>query len=300
MTEHVAIVGGAGFLGTALAREWTALGAHVVVTSRSGKQLAGTQGVRWDPALEATPAEVSQATILYNLAGENIGASRWSASKRAALRESRVRTTERIVASISAQTRVLVNASAISAYPGDGTRHAEGELVVPRADASFIQQMTFAWERAAMTAADKTRVVVARIGMVIGTSGMLDGMLPLFHARVARRLGSADTPVPWIDVLDVVRLLVFVAGNDQARGPMNFTNPQAITFEEFSAHVQRLLGVRSLVGLPAWAIRLALGRDASRLVLARHVAPPERALALGFVFEAMDVERSIARALGLG
>lgn len=298
MSEHIAIVGGAGFIGTALACEWAAQGAHVVVTSRSGKPVAGAQAVRWDPALEPTPTEVSQAGVIYNLAGENIGASRWSAAKRAALLDSRVRTTERIVQSISPRTRVLVNASAISAYPGDGSHHPEGGLVVPGDEASFIQRMTWAWERAALAAQDRTRVVVARIGMVIGTSGMLDSMLPLFRARVARSLGAPGTPVPWIDVRDVVRLLVFVASHEQARGPMNFTHPQPVTFEAFSAHVQMQLGITSLVGLPAWVIRMALGRDASRLVLARHVAAPERALALGFRFTEMDLAHAIARALG--
>ena len=76
--RDVAIVGSAGFIGTALAYEWAAHGARVVVTSRSGKPVAGAQAVRWDPALEATPTEVSNARLRGKIVAATRGRKRRS------------------------------------------------------------------------------------------------------------------------------------------------------------------------------------------------------------------------------
>jgi hypothetical protein len=294
----VAIVGGTGFLGRRLARAWVQEGANVTVTSRSPwTPPPSVEHVRWDPAQHAVPASVTGADVVYNLAGENIGASRWSAKKRASLYSSRVDTTRKLVDAFGTATRVLVNASAISAYPGDGRERDEGAPVPLESHASFIQQMTFAWEREALRASPARRVVLPRIGMVIGPEGMLAGLLPLFRARVARFVGPKDAPIPWIGADDAVRLLVFVVQETRVAGSINVTAPTPVSFEEFSACVQRALGVRSLCGIPAWLVRLLLGRHAGALVLARHIAPPRKALACGFRFNVTDIEPAIVRAL---
>ncbi|MBL8954559.1 MAG: DUF1731 domain-containing protein [Myxococcaceae bacterium] len=243
------------------------------------------------------PSALADCRLVYNLVGENIGASRWSEAKKRALRESRIVSTSKLVEALSSNTEAFLCASAVSAYPGDGTPCAEDTRPPATPQPSFIHAMTREWEAVALEASPNTRTVLLRVGMVIGDEGMLGGVLPLFRARVARHLGSPEVELPWVDPRDVARLLVFLAENPQASGAFNVVAPERTTISEFSEIVQGELGIRSWLGLPAWVVRLFLGTDASRLVLARYDARPERALSLGFRFEHTTLRDSIRAAL---
>jgi hypothetical protein len=287
-------------LGRALARAYAERSALVFVGTRGAsapRDAAGIERVHWDPLHEPAPPVVASCDTVFNLIGENIGASRWSDSKKRALRESRVVSTRRLTAAFGAQNRVFVCASAISAYAGDGSTCVEAVANTSTANASFIHAMTREWEAAALEAAGRVRTILLRVGAVLGEAGMLDGMLPLFRLRVARHLGDPKLPIPWIDARDAVRLAVFLAEHSSARGPYNVVSPSLARFAELSEVVGSELGVRSRLGLPAWAVRLALGNDAAQLVLARYDARPVRALELGFRFDHSDLRESVRFAL---
>ena len=99
----VVIAGGTGFLGQPLAQMLAAEGREVVVLTRgardSGRNGTGTaksriRFVTWDPNVErgTWAAEVEGAAVV-NLAGESIGARRWSAAQKQRIVESRVQAT---------------------------------------------------------------------------------------------------------------------------------------------------------------------------------------------------------------
>lgn len=295
---RVFIAGGTGLIGQQLVAAWRARGADVVVSSRQHRPSEpGIEYVAWDPAADPAPAaELRRCDIVYNLIGESIGASRWSRAKRRSLRDSRIDSTRKIAAALGGKTRVFINASAVSAYPGDGTEHPEDRPVPLPEAPSFINAMTHDWEQAASQADAAIRVVIARIGVVIASEGMLAGVLPLFRWRVGRFLGSPDTPIPWVDVRDLTRLLVHIAETD-GTGSFNLVGPSSPRFGEFAEVVQAVIGRRSWFGLPAPVVRTVLGQHASELVLARYQVRPDRVLASGFVFEHTDLHRSIRDAL---
>lgn len=145
---RVFIAGGTGLIGQQLVAAWRARGAEVVVSSRRRRpDEPGIEYVAWDRAAEPAPAATLQrCDIVYNLIGETIGASRWSRAKRRALRDSRIESTRKIAAALGGRTCVFVNASAVSAYPGDGVEYPEDRPVPLPAVPSFINAMTHDWE----------------------------------------------------------------------------------------------------------------------------------------------------------
>ncbi|MBM4246816.1 MAG: NAD-dependent epimerase/dehydratase family protein [Deltaproteobacteria bacterium] len=145
--RRVFIAGGTGLVGRELVAVRLERGAEVVVGSRRPRPpVPGLSFVVWDPATDPAPAgEVQRCDVVYNLIGETIGASRWSRAKRPKLLRSRVDSTAKIVAAFGGRTTTFVNASAVSAYPGDGVEHDEAEPVPWPEAASFITTMTHAW-----------------------------------------------------------------------------------------------------------------------------------------------------------
>jgi uncharacterized protein (TIGR01777 family) len=300
--KRIAIAGGTGFLGRQLIGDLLAHDNHVIVLSRSSRKPSNlpekVQFATWNAATDPPPHDaLDGADIVFNLVGENIGAGRWSSRRKSEISRSRLETTTKIVNALGPRTSVLINASAISFYPGDGRRYPE-DGPVPLGS-GFIQNMTHEWERSAWQAQGKgpIRVVLARIGMVLGEEGMLKGMLPLFRWCMGKYLGDIDAQVPWIHVEDVSRLLGFLAERPDACGAFNVSNPHPIVFSQLSAEVQRLMNRRSFVGLSSNVIRLILGPDASDLLLARHDLLPTKALNLGFSFLHDDPRATIADSL---
>ena len=104
---------------------------------------------------------------MIHLAGENIGAERWTAARRRRIRSSRIASTELLCGALAGLKRppaVLVSASAVGYY-GD----VEGTVdeSAPAGD-GFLAEVTAAWEQAAEAArAAGIRVVHARLGPVL-------------------------------------------------------------------------------------------------------------------------------------
>ncbi len=298
---RVFIAGGTGLIGRGLRAAWLARGAEVVVGSRNpppDEAAKGLRFVRWNSPLDSTVVdEIGACDIVYNLIGENIGAKRWSAAQRDELRRSRIESTEQILRALTPRTKVLLNASAVSAYPGDGKSYSESQPIPEPSRPTFIHQMTRQWEASASAAPNSVRTVLLRIGVVLGESGMLTGILPLFRWRIARYIGAPELPVPWVDIRDLTQMLVFLAEHESARGAFNLVGPNPTPFGDFSRQIQLELGIKSWIGLPHWLVEWILGKDASALVLAHYEVRPERILALGFKFNHTDLSECLHHAL---
>ncbi len=90
----IVIAGGSGFLGAPLARRLIARGDDVAVLSRDLSKVKAGRGVRWDGITPGPwTAEIDAADLVVNLAGENVGAGRWTAARKRRLIKSRVEAT---------------------------------------------------------------------------------------------------------------------------------------------------------------------------------------------------------------
>lgn len=286
----VLITGGAGFLGRPLAAELVAGGYEVVVLSRDPRRVSGlASGVgveRWDGSTAQGWGGLADGAFgIVNLAGDNIGAGRWTPAKKRRIRDSRLRAGAAVVAAVSAARRkpsVLVQASAVGYY---GNRGDEMLSEASPPGQGFLADTCLAWE--ASTAAVEelgVRRAVARTGIVLSLSG---GALPKlvlpYRLLAGGPMGDGRQWMPWIHLADEIAGLRFLLERDGARGPFDLTAPQPLTNAEFGATVGAVLHRPSRLRVPAFALRGLLG-EMSDLVLDGQRALPTRLLDLGFGF----------------
>ena len=152
----VFMTGGTGFVGTALARTLVDAGMQVTVLCRYGENPPGLpEGAapfEGDPPRPGPwQDEAARHDTFINLAGASIF-SRWTKRQKALIRESRMATTENLVAAVGKRGKkstTLFSTSAVGYYGFTGddelTEHA------PAGD-DFLARIAADWERAARKA----------------------------------------------------------------------------------------------------------------------------------------------------
>src|SRR5262245_30138996 len=153
-TMKILVSGSTGLIGKALISSLTGAGHEVIrlVRSRPGP---GERDVQWDPAtgrLDSSRLEGLDGAV--HLAGESIAQGRWTAEKKARIRNSRVQGTQLLAEALAQRARrpqTFICSSAIGYY---GNRDSE----IVREDSSpgsgFLPEVCREWEAAAKPAAD--------------------------------------------------------------------------------------------------------------------------------------------------
>jgi uncharacterized protein (TIGR01777 family) len=297
--RRVLVTGATGSIGRRLVSRLQSDGHDLVATSREAGRAEKTLGpsvqcVAWDYTREVFPAEaLEDVTAVYHLMGENIGAGRWTRRKKKALRESRIVSTQKLVAALPDTVTDFLCASAIGVYPGNSDDAFDEDSTLP-APSSFMTQLCHDWEEAAGQARTATRrAVLLRIGVVLGEEGMLASLVPLYRTGLGGPLGDGRQLLPWIHVDDVVEMMRFVLGRADLTGPINLVGPQPLPLGEFSEALARALGRWHFLRVPAPLIRMALG-EASALVLSSYNVEPTRAAQHGFEFRYPTLEAALA------
>lgn len=294
---QVVIAGGTGFLGRALAASLRRDGHLVVVLSRRART-GRKDEVTWTPDGSVGPwaAALESADAVVNLAGEGIADARWTVQRKQALIDSRLRATTSLAAAIAglaSPPRVFLSGSGVGYYGP----HDDGYVTEDTAPGhDFLGRLATEWEAATSAAAGRTRVVLLRTGLVLGAEGALAKMLLPFKLGVGGRLGSGRQWMPWIHVDDWVRMVRFLIDDGRAAGPFNLSGPVPVTNEEFTRALGRALHRPTVLPVPAFALRLALG-ELSDALLTGQRAVPAKATALGFTFTYPDVQSALDAAV---
>jgi uncharacterized protein (TIGR01777 family) len=281
----IIIAGGAGFLGSALAGAWRQDGREVLVLTRRPR---GEHQIGWSPGSGADGewvAAVQNADAVVNLAGESIAGGRWTAARKAAIRDSRLRATRALAGAIlnsPSRKPVFVSASGVGVYGPRGDE-AVTEDTPPGFD--FLASVCREWEAEALAAAASARVVLLRTGLVLSNDGgALPRMALPFRFFGGGPSGSGRQYMPWIHVDDWVAMTRWAVSTPSVSGPLNVVAPNPVTNAEFARELGRALRRPAFLPAPAFALRLALGEMADALLLAGQRALPAKALALGFSF----------------
>lgn len=274
----IAIFGASGFIGTALQGKLCAKGHEIVPFSRSAKP----GFAYWDPERKQIDTEaLAKCDGVINLAGESV-VGRWTQRKRKRIRQSRLQST-RFLAEVFQQTppKVWINASAIGYY---GDRGQEVLTEQSSSGQSFLPEVCHEWEDAALQMQQKTRVVLPRIGLVLGKSGgMLGRMLPAFRLGLGGRIGDGSQIMSWITLEDLTRAFVYLLEHETLNGPFNLVAPKPVSNAVFTRTLGSVLHRPTLVPLPKMLLKLLFGSGAEVFVASQHVKPA-KLLEAGFSF----------------
>jgi uncharacterized protein (TIGR01777 family) len=292
---RIVVAGGTGFLGAPLVHWLRAEGHFVSVLTRDPRRPANPHEVAWNPAdtsgIWAMAVEGADAVI--NLAGESIAGLRWTKSRKALLRSSRVDTTRALVTAMTQGARtpgVLINASAVGIYGPHGDDEIT-EATQPGDD--FLSSLAVEWEAEAMKAAHVTRVVLLRTGIVLDRhGGALPQMALPFQFMAGGRMASGHQYMSWVHREDWTGMVAWALATETVKGPLNVTAPNPVTNEEFAQTLGRVLRRPSFMPAPAFALRAALGEMADMLITGQRVLPA-RALSLGFTFRHPALEEAL-------
>ncbi len=305
MTKRTIITGGSGVIGRRLSAELLAAGHEVIILSRNPsaqKAVAGAQAVAWDARTAAGWGYLADgAFAIINLAGESISGSRtlplpgtWSAERKKRIKESRRHAGQAVVAAVEAaavKPQVVVQMSGIDYYPSGDEMMTEES---PRGRQFLAGVVADDWEPAtALVEALGVRRVITRMAPLLHSdTGPLPASLLQFKLFAGGRLGSGRQWLSWIHIEDTVRALRFLAEHEAAAGVYNLAAPNPVTNAEFTRVLGQVMHRPTLLPVPEFALKLALG-ELSALVLDGRPVSVAKLQALGFTFRFPTLEAAL-------
>ena len=297
---RVLVSGVSGPIGTALVPSLKANGATVTRLVRAGSTKAAKdeEHIPWDPAKPISPALVSGFDAVIHLAGEGI-VGRWTAAKKAAIRDSRVTGTRNLAEALARakeKPQVFVSSSAIGYY-GDRGDEVLSEHSVP--GTGFLPEVCCEWEAATQAAsAVGIRTVHLRTGIVLSPKGgALGQMITPFKMGVGGRLGDGRQWMSWIDVQDMVGAIHHILKTDLLRGPVNMVAPRPVTNVEFTKTLASVLSRPAIFPVPRFAIKLAFGEMGETVLLGSQRVEPSQLVTSGYPFRFSDLRSSLQNSL---
>jgi len=296
---EVLVTGSSGLVGSALCASLQSDGHRVTRLVRKGA--SPDQGrFLWDPAGGSLDdAALQGRDAVVHLAGENI-AGRWTAAKKARIRDSRIHGTTLLaehLARCENRPLTLVCASAIGYYGDRGEELLTEDSV---SGSGFLAEVCREWEAAAAQAvASGMRVVALRFGMVLSPAGgALARMLLPFRLGLGGKIGSGRQAMSWLSLHDAVHIIRHTLQRRSLDGPVNAVAPNPVTNLEFTRALCHALARPTLFPMPAFAARLAFGEMADALLLPSTRVLPEKLRSSHYSFRHREIEPTLRALLG--
>lgn len=298
----VAITGATGFLGPGLVQGLLSQGHSVHVLTRSVpkalEQLpAGVTGAPFYGRATVAPEVLAGADAVIHLAGEPV-AQRWTKDAKQRIHDSRVVGTRMLVEAMKAAGTVkrFVSTSAIGYYGGAREAEVLTEESPPGDD--FLARVCVDWEAEAGNARGAgISTAVVRMGVVLHPDGgALHKMLPPFRMGAGGAVGTGRQYVSWIHREDAQALVRFVLEDATVEGPVNATAPEPVTNAAFAHALGHALGRPSVMHIPAFMVKAAMG-EMAKVVLEGQRVLPARAQAAGFTFRFPELEGALRNLL---
>ena len=275
---RILITGSSGLIGSKLVSLLKAERHEVICYKRTAKQSTIEEGL----------------DAVVHLAGEPI-TGRWTAKKKARIRESRLGGTRQLceaLAKLKRPPRVLVSASAIGYYGDCGTEPLNEDNPP---GVGFLADVCRGWEAATLPAVEAgIRVVNLRLGVVLSRDGgAFAKMLWPFRMGIGGIVGNGRQFWSWVAIEDVIGAIQHALNTEWVRGPMNVVSPNAVTNREFTKTLGRALGRPTVLPMPAVMARVIFGEMAKALLLGSTRVQPTRLEGSGYAFRFPNLATSL-------
>lgn len=304
----VLVCGASGMIGKALV---ASLKDHQVsVLGRSFKRLKRSFGKSCECLTWQTLTDdfLASYDVIVNLSGANIAQSRWTSSRKQQIIDSRVKTTEQLVAAclrLGDNSPRLLNASAIGIYGIAGSlqqqqsTHFDESSVIPNPPSDFLCQVGVSWEHALQPAQQAgLSVVQCRFGVVLDPSGgMLKKLLPSFRLGLGSTLATGQQPLSWVSLSDVVRALHFIMAQPSLTGAINIVAPETVSQATFSRTLAQQLSRPCLLNLPEFAIKAMFGQMGVECLMSGQTVVSKVLPSHGFEYEHTTLKKALSSML---
>jgi len=295
---RIFVTGGSGFIGSPLCGRLSDNGFEVTVLSRTPEKAQKRLGPSIQCVGDFEPLSTEDYSIVINLAGLPIAGRRWTDTRKAALRFSRIHLTEQLVDAIRQsphKPKLLISGSAIGYY-GDCGNTLVDEASSPHPE--YTHELCRDWENAALRAEEfDVRVCLLRLGLVIGDNGgFLQQMLPAFKLGLGGKMGNGQQWMSWVHRQDVIRAIVFLIENNSLEGAFNVTAPNPARNIKFTKILASILHRPSFATVPSLSLKLLFGEMAGLLLTGQRVIP-KRLQNQGFEFHYDHLEDALNDAI---
>jgi len=290
---RVLVTGGTGFIGRALVEKLAAAGHEVRLLTR--RDLPAT-----DQPLP--PAILSGVDAVVNMAGESIAGGRWTEATKQKIRDSRIVLTKKLAdACVAAATAgigapsVFVSFSAVGYY---GTHPTADFSESSPPGTSWLSSVARDWEAAALSGCEAgIRLVVLRLGVVLGPGGFLERLALPFRLFVGGPAGSGHQWISWIHRDDVIAVVARALADPAMQGVYNVTVPQPATMADMASAIGSALNRPAWLRTPSLPLRLLFGEMADELILNGQRVLPQRLRDMGFSFLQPELPAAVKKSL---
>jgi len=285
--SRILIAGGTGLIGKHLCQKLQEQGYEVAVLSRSRSNINHALSYYWNPDKNEIQREaLNTCDYIINLAGENIGAKRWTGKRKREILESRINSTLLILNNLEKNHKLsaYITASAIGYYGALTSKDIFHETNAPAND--FLGQTCKKWEEAADNFTRLgIRTVKIRTGIVLAKDGgaLTKISIPV-RLGIASAIGHGKQYMPWIHIEDLCNIYIQAIKNREMIGPYNAVAPEHITNRVFTQKAAFALHRPFwFPNIPAFVMKLLFG-EMSVMLLSGSRISSEKIESTGYTY----------------
>lgn len=295
------ITGATGHIGQPLVKKLFQNGHQIHYLTTRASQLDSIEnavGFLWNPKKGFIDSSCFQGVnCIIHLAGATVS-KRWTASYKKEILDSRVQSTQTLLAGLrelkkAHSVRSIVCASAIGIYPSDMSKiMTETIRVSPQ---TFMQKVVAQWEKEVDEfQSEGISICKLRIGLVLTKKGGVLGTLKIpTYFGLGAAFDSGRQGQSWIHIDDLTTLFLR-ASEEKWEGVYNAVAPNPITQTVFmSALAHAMKRPFFLPPIPSFLLKIGAG-EMSDLVLDSHWISSQKIIDLGFQFQYIEIQKAIA------
>jgi uncharacterized protein (TIGR01777 family) len=293
--KKILITGASGFLANSLILHLLSKGYIVHTLSRKRIENEKIRSYIWDIDSKKIEIEAFEGIdALIHLAGENIGDKSWTDSRKKAIIDSRVKSTE-LIHDVLTKNKIplkcYIGASASGYYGNRGDAPLDENA---SSGTNFLAETCIKWENAHhLIAPFADRHIIIRIPVVLDSKqGALPKMLMTLPFAL-NYFGNGMQFMPWVHIKDLLSIFTFFVENEKTQGIYNVNHPQVLNNKEFTTTIAQLKKPLSpLLPIPSFMLKIIMGESAS-LVLDGQLVNSQKLINAGYKFQFENLKTAL-------